>query len=71
MRFVKNNYISWLNGGDSPLMSNNLIKEKVLPLLEKEQKVFFIVIDNFRYDQWEVLKRVILDDYQVEEDALE
>ncbi len=68
-RFIKKNYLSWLKmPEEGPLMSNNLVKTKVLPLLDDGDKVFFIVIDNFRYDQWEVLKKVIASDYLVEDD---
>ena len=69
-KFVKRNYLSWLkNPHDAPLLSNNLVKTKVLPLLDQGQKVFFIVIDNFRYDQWEVLKKAIASDYLIEDDS--
>lgn len=68
-RFVKNNYLDWVNGDDGPLMSNDIIKTKVLPLVRQGEKVFFIVIDNFRYDQWELLKREITNDYMIEEEC--
>jgi len=69
-KFIKNNYLDWLeHTEEAPLMSNQLIKTNVLPLLDQGQKVFFIVIDNFRYDQWEVLKRVISSDYLIEEET--
>lgn len=69
-KFVKKNYLSWLKHPDeAPMMSHHLVRKKVLPLLDKGEKVFFIVIDNFRYDQWEVLKKVIADDFLVEDDS--
>jgi len=69
-KFIKKNYLAWLKTPEeAPLLSHNLVKSKVLPLLDKGEKVFFIVIDNFRYDQWEVLKKVIASDYLVEEDS--
>lgn len=40
---------------ERPLMSTDVFKKKVFPLLDKGQKVFLIVIDNFRLDQWRVL----------------
>ncbi|WP_430812759.1 MULTISPECIES: PglZ domain-containing protein [unclassified Carboxylicivirga] len=69
-KFVKKNYLNWIREPEAaPLMSNSLVKNKVLPLLKENQKVFFIVIDNFRYDQWEVLKKVISADYLVEDES--
>mgnify|MGYP001799336840 CR=1 FL=1 len=56
-RFIEENYEDWLNDANAerPVMSHQLMKKKVFPLLG-EQKVFFIVIDNLRYDQWEILE---------------
>ena len=40
----------------------------VFPMLAKDEKVFLIVIDNFRYDQWRVLAEEIGDMFDIEED---
>ena len=40
---------------DKPLMSPDVFKRKVFPLLDNKKKVFLIVIDNFHDDQWRVL----------------
>jgi CheY-like chemotaxis protein len=69
-KFIKKNYLNWISGEDTPLMSHMLMKEKILPLLDKGQKVVYIVIDNFRYDQWDVLKRDIASDYITEEESI-
>ncbi len=55
-RFISSNYLLWFRDEkERPLMSAGLMKEKVLPLLAKKQKLFFILIDNLRYDQWKVI----------------
>jgi len=70
-KFIKKKYLNWLsNSEDAPLMSHRIMKSKILPLLDKGEKVVFIVIDNFRYDQWEVLKRDIAEDYITEEETI-
>ena len=56
--FIKKNYSEWSLNNNGPTMSHTLLKEKVFPYLNKE-KVFFIVLDNFRYDQWKVLEEYI------------
>ena len=33
-KFVKRNYESWVNGGKHPLMSNEIIKYKLNPLID-------------------------------------
>ncbi len=68
-KFIKNNYISWFNesSDNKPEMSHNLFKNKVFPLLEKE-KVFVIVIDNLRYDQWFTIKPFLTDYFNIDDD---
>ena len=68
-KFIKNNYISWFNENSDtkPEMSHNLFKNKVFPLLEKE-KVFVIVIDNLRYDQWFTIKPFLMDYFNIDDD---
>src|SRR5574343_562339 len=62
-KFVEKNYISWVNGKENnpPTMSHTLIKNKFIPVLEKSESVFLIVIDNLRYDQWKIIQPVIQD----------
>ena len=55
-KFIKRNYIDWLNNGGA-LMSHQLFKEKVFPVLNKGEKIFFILIDNFRFDQWQTIRQ--------------
>ena len=67
-KFIKNNYISWIQNPDSrPLMSSDLFKKKVFPLLDNGEKVFFILIDNFRLDQWRVVKNLLSDFFTFDE----
>lgn len=71
-KFVEKNYISWVNGKENnpPTMSHTLIKNKFIPVLEKSESVFLIVIDNLRYDQWKIIQPVIQDYYKVENEEL-
>ena len=50
-KFVKKNYMGWLEKRDM-MMSPDIFKQKIFPLLSAGKKVFMIVLDNFRYDQW-------------------
>ena len=52
---------------ERPMMSTDIFKKKIFPLLDSGEKVFFIVIDNFRYDQWRVLAAEIGDMFDIEE----
>ena len=67
-KFVKKNYLHWMQDpGQRPLMSMDLFKKKVFPLLDNDEKIFFILIDNFRLDQWRVVKNLLSDYFTFEE----
>jgi DNA-binding response OmpR family regulator len=71
-KFVERNYIDWLNGKDKnpPTLSHTLLKNKLAPELEKEGTVFFLLIDNLRYDQWKVLQPVLSQYFKVEKEEV-
>lgn len=72
-KYVAKNYLDWVKPQTSPVpgrpcMSTDIFKTKVFPLLDKGEKVFLVVIDNFRYDQWKMLAQDIGDMFDMEED---
>lgn len=58
-KFIEKNYEDWVNGEDAPVMSHTLFKKWVQPSLKEGENIFWIVIDNLRYDQWRVIKPVL------------
>ena len=69
-RFIKSNYYDWIRGKDSPLMSHNLIRKKVLPLMNENKPTYLIVIDNLRYDQWKIIEPSVLEEFKVVKDEM-
>ena len=68
-KFVKKNYLDWMgNPALRPLMSTDLFKTKVFPLLDKGEKVFFVLVDNFRYDQWIIIRELLSEFYTFTEE---
>ena len=69
-RFIKRYYEKWLNDPNvsRPLLSHQLMKKKVFPLVKKGEPVFMFLIDNLRFDQWKVLEKVITECYNVDEE---
>jgi CheY-like chemotaxis protein len=69
-KFIEKNYINWLNGKNPnpPTMSHTLIRNYFLEELNKPEPVFFILIDNLRYDQWKIIQPIIQDYYKVEKE---
>jgi hypothetical protein len=67
-KFVKRNYEDWLTDGRvAPLMSPRVFQTSVFPLLDKGEKVFFVLIDNFRLDQWRTVKPLLSEYFNIEE----
>ena len=69
-KFVKKNYEKWVTTDSHPLMSHEIFKTKIFPLLDNGEKVFFIVIDNFRLDQWRMVKPLISEYFTIDDDGL-
>ena len=70
-KFVKKNYEKWVTDPDDPrrpLMSPDIFKRRIFPMLDAGDKVFFILIDNFRLDQWRAVKPLLTDVFNAEED---
>ena len=76
-KFVRKNYLDWVNDleahrmdADSgrPMLSPEIFKRKVFPLLSEGRKVCLVVLDNFRYDQWRVLAHELSEQFDIDED---
>ena len=57
-KFIKRNYEEWFKDKtlSRPIMSHTLLRNKVFPIVDKHKKVVFMLIDNFRYDQWLMIR---------------
>ncbi len=70
-RFVEDNYEDWIqNKDEAPLMSDEVMAERVFPLIRDGEKVFFILIDNLRYDQWKVLSKELEEFFSIVDESL-
>ncbi|MFD2514230.1 response regulator [Pontibacter locisalis] len=72
-KFIMDNYEDWINkeSDDAPLMSHQLFKERVFPIMkETERPVYFVLIDNLRYDQWKVLEPLISEYFTVDSEEM-
>jgi len=69
-KFISKNYAGWVDpkSNQSPIMSHNLMQFKVLPHLEKGTPLFFILIDNLRYDQWKTIQPIFAESFRILED---
>lgn len=71
-RFVSRNYLNWLDSGSSerPVMSPDLFRKRIFPILDEKRKVFVMVIDNLRFDQWRAISPLISEYYSVAKDEM-
>ena len=69
-KFISKNYLKWLQSRatEGPVMSHNLFKYKVLPHVEKGTPVFFIVVDNLRFDQWKAIQPIFAESFRILEE---
>ncbi len=80
-KFIRKNYLEWIDNlgnprdprdsrkeASQPVLSPEIFKRKVFPLLNEGQKVFLVVLDNFRYDQWRMLAPELNDNFEIDED---
>ncbi|MDR1882396.1 MAG: PglZ domain-containing protein [Prevotella sp.] len=68
-KYVKKNYESWIQDAERrPLISPELFPKKVFPLLDSGEKIFFVLIDNFRFDQWWAVKDLLANDFNILEE---
>lgn len=77
-KWVARNYESWfalttndqrpMTNAGRPLMSPDVMKHAVFPLLDKGEKVLLCVVDNFRYDQWKTIQPLIGELFSIREE---
>ena len=80
-KYIKQNYLEWIEDRTkrlentsgkkdvtAPLLSPDIFKSMIFPLLNDGEKVFMVVLDNFRYDQWKMLEKEIGDLFEIDED---
>lgn len=66
-KFIINNYLGWLKPENSskPVLSPALFSKKVFPNVQVNKTMFFILIDNMRYDQWKTISAELAGLYRI------
>lgn len=68
-KFIRRNYPDWISHPDTrPLISPDLMKRCVFPRLSEGKRIFLLVLDNFRFDQWRVLAHDLSENFDIDED---
>lgn len=68
-KWVRRNYQGWLESeaGNHPLLSHRIFPEVVFPMLDAGEKTVFVLIDNFRLDQWRTIKPLLAEHFDFDE----
>ena len=67
--FLIEHYESWISDPDAdrPLLSHQVLKKRVFPHLDSGKPVFLLVIDNLRFDQWEIFEPDISELFEIKQ----
>ena len=70
-KFIAKNYESWWTSPSTrPTLSQDVMKKYIFPLLDEGEKVFFVVIDNFRYDQWKTIQPLLSEWFTIKDEQM-
>ncbi len=66
-KFISKHYGRWMSSktSEAPVLSHTLFQFKVFPHLEKGTPLFFILIDNLRFDQWKSIQPIFADSFRI------
>ncbi|GAA4303134.1 response regulator [Compostibacter hankyongensis] len=69
-KFISRHYEDWVHprSTESPIMSHTLFRFKVAPHITGDKPLFFILIDNLRFDQWKAIQPVFSESFRVLEE---
>ena len=65
-RYVTKNYEDWINKEGGPILSHMMMREKIFTKMDRSKPVFFLLLDNLRFDQWKVLEPLITELFRVD-----
>ena len=70
-KYISKNYLQFLKDeSNAPVLSHKLLQKKVFPHLDQNENVFFLLIDNLRFDQWKVIQPLISEYFRVEQEEM-
>ena len=69
-KYISRHYSEWVKSktAEAPIMSHTLFQFKVLPHAEKGVPLFFILIDNLRFDQWKAIQPIFAESFRIAEE---
>jgi len=69
-KYIKSNYKDWVNEEViDPDLSVDIVSNYLLNPIYNKEKIFFILVDNLRMDQWYEFSSRLSDNFKIEENA--
>ncbi len=67
-KYFEKHYQGWLFAENRPLMSPDILKKYMIPILKDGRKVLLIVVDCMRLDQWLTIESLLAEFYNISRD---
>jgi len=67
-KFIDRNYRNWINSNKRPPLSVDIVSRYLIPELENNRNVFFIIIDCLRLDQWMAIELLLYEYFDIKRD---
>ena len=66
-RYVEEQYPRWVKSAeDRPMLSCDVVKHAVIPRLKAGRRVFFVIIDCMRLDQWFAIEPLLEEHFEIQ-----
>ncbi|MBI5011097.1 MAG: response regulator, partial [Bacteroidia bacterium] len=71
-KFIAGNYLDWIKPDaiNKPVLSPSLFSSKIFPRIKEKNPLFFILIDNLRFDQWKTISAELSGLYRIIEEDI-
>jgi CheY-like chemotaxis protein len=70
-KYVTQNYEAFIHGkNEEMLMSHNLFRTAVNPLLDDDIPVYLVVLDNLRFDQWRAISETLNEIFRTDQEDM-
>jgi len=66
-RFIEDEYSRWIEDDKRPTLSPDIVKSFLLPKAMEKERVYFIILDCLKLDQWFSIKSLLDEFYEIEE----
>ena len=70
-KFVIRNFEKWAdkNNTSGPVMSHNLMRRMVFPVMEDKVPTIMLLLDNLRLDQWKIIEPIMNELFRTEQES--